>query len=806
MSSQNNYLNEHISTLTTDAALEEASRCLLCHDAPCSANCPAETDPASFIRSIRFENFYGAAETIRKANILGGICARVCPYNKLCEKECSRGEIDTPIKIGELQRFATEYEKANNLKILETLPRKSQKIAIIGSGPAGLAAAGQLAVKGYPVTLFEKERVLGGILSYGIVPSRLPQNVINEEIQYIKDLGVSFKLNIEFGKDITIPSLKNDGFSAIVLAVGNIVSKRLDISGSGSKGIYRAIDFLAMAKQSAEKIKIGESVIVIGGGDVAIDSALTANLLGAKRVTILYRRRLEDMPASKEELDYAKSLNINFYTTFTPQNYVVKKGKVVGIAAKGTYDTSTITLDADMVIEAIGQKAEDLGKAIDDLKIEDNKIKVNDAYKTSVDGIFAVGDIVNGGATVVDAVKEGKAAANEIDKLFSSKEKSKQTNKIPSKSKKSLEIEFCGVKCENPFFLSSSPVGSNYEMCSKALETGWGGIVYKTIVKFYCNECSPRFDSLRKESTPFIGFKNMEQLSERHYEENFEDIAKLKKDFPDKVLVASIMGQNEEEWTELAMLATQAGADMVECNFSCPQVTKHGLGSDIGQDPALVKVYSAAVRKGTHLPILAKMTPNIGNMEIPAIASIEGGADAIAAINTVKAITAVDLDKLVCLPIVNGKSSISGYSGKAVKPIALRFIAQMKQHAKLSTIPISGMGGIENWRDAVEFFLVGASNLQVTTSIMQYGYRIVEDLISGTSHYLDIKGFNSLSEIVGKSLNNIIPAENLDRSFIVKAKVNDDKCIGCGRCYLSCSDGGHQAIEWDEKERKTKNR
>lgn len=368
--------------------------------------------------------------------------------------------------------------------------------------------------------------------------------------------------------------------------------------------------------------------------------------------------------------------------------------------------------------------------------------------------------------------------------------------------KKDLSIEFCGVKCENPFFLSSSPVGNNYEMCAKALETGWGGIVFKTAAMEKMIEVSPRFDANKKEGTPFIGFKNMEQVSEHSLEQNLADMKKLKENYPNKVLVASIMGSNEEEWTKLAQLVTEIGADIIECNFSCPQMTSHAMGSDVGQNPELVKKYSAAVRKGTHLPVLAKMTPNIGNMEVPAIASIEGGATGIAAINTIKCITGVDLDKKVGLPIVNGKSSISGYSGKAVKPIALRFINQLAKEPKLKNVPISGIGGIETWEDALEFILLGAANLQVTTAIMQYGYRIVEDMISGIQYYMEEKGVEKLSDLVGAALDNMVPAENLDRDYIVYPKYDTDKCIGCGRCYISCYDGAHQAVVWDEENRK----
>ncbi|WP_010239114.1 NAD-dependent dihydropyrimidine dehydrogenase subunit PreA [Clostridium arbusti] len=365
-----------------------------------------------------------------------------------------------------------------------------------------------------------------------------------------------------------------------------------------------------------------------------------------------------------------------------------------------------------------------------------------------------------------------------------------------------LSIEFCGVKCENPFFLSSSVVGNNFEMCAKALEMGWGGVVFKTIGFYVSKEVSPRFDTIGKEGTPFIGFKNLEQISEHSLEENLEWMRQLKEKYPSKILVASIMGQNEHEWTDLAKLVTEIGADIIECNFSCPQMANNDMGSDVGQNPELVKKYCQATRRGTNLPILAKMTPNIGNMEVPAIAAMEGGATGLAAINTIKSITKIDLDSFLSYPIVNGKSSVSGYSGKAVKPIALRFIHDMAKNKTLKGVPISGMGGIETWEDAAEFILLGSTNLQITTAVMQYGYRIIEDLISGLSYYMEEKGFNKLEDMVGLALENIVPAEELDRSFILYPSFDEDKCVGCGRCYISCYDGGHQAIKWESDIRK----
>jgi dihydroorotate oxidase B, catalytic subunit (EC 1.3.3.1) len=368
--------------------------------------------------------------------------------------------------------------------------------------------------------------------------------------------------------------------------------------------------------------------------------------------------------------------------------------------------------------------------------------------------------------------------------------------------KKDLSIDFLGVHCENPFFLSSSPVCNNAEQISKAFDAGWGGIFYKTVGIYGMDECSPRFDILTKEATPFAGFKNMEQISELSMEENCEEIRKLKKKYPNKVLGVSIMGSNEEQWKTLAKAVTEAGADILELNFSCPQMTSHAMGSDVGQNPELVRKYTRAVVESTHLPVVAKMTPNITRMVEPAIAAAEGGAKGISAINTIKSIINIDLDNMTGKPVVNGKSSISGYSGKAVKPISLRFITEMAQCKELKSVQLSGIGGIETWQDALEFILLGCRNVQVTTAVMQYGYRIVEDMISGLSHFMDERGYNRVDELVGRALENIIPAEELDRSFKIIPKVDASKCVGCGRCYISCYDGSHQAIAWDDKNRK----
>lgn len=363
-----------------------------------------------------------------------------------------------------------------------------------------------------------------------------------------------------------------------------------------------------------------------------------------------------------------------------------------------------------------------------------------------------------------------------------------------------LSIDFCGVHCENPFLLSSSCIVGNEEMSARALQSGWAGLVFKTIGFYHPEEVSPRFDIVNKEATSFIGFRNLEQISDHSLEENLIALKNLKKRFPNKVIISSIMGQSEQEWQELARLSEAAGVDIIECNFSCPQMAAEAMGADVGVNPELVAKYCAATRRGTKLPILAKMTPNITDMTIPAIAAIQNGADGLAAINTIKSITNIDYKKKI-LPSVAGKSCISGYSGKAVKPIALRFVSDMANCLQLKNVPISGIGGIETWQDALEFILLGSQTVQVTTSVMQYGYRIVEDMIDGLAEYMRENNINALNELVGASLVNLVSSQELERDSIVYPYFASEKCVGCGRCYIACQDAGHQAIDWEHKKR-----
>ena len=354
-----------------------------------------------------------------------------------------------------------------------------------------------------------------------------------------------------------------------------------------------------------------------------------------------------------------------------------------------------------------------------------------------------------------------------------------------------LSVEFCGIHAENPFFLGSAVEASNYEMIASALRMGWAGVFYKTTSFISIEEVSPRFDTVDKESTHLIGFRNMEQLSEHKPEYDFSVIKRLKEEFPNKVIVASIMGRNDDEWKALARMAEEAGADMVECNFSCPQMTEKGTGSDVGQNPELVEQFTKAVRQATGIPVIAKMTPNITHIEEPAAAAIRGGANGIAAINTIKSVT------LGYRAEVNHQCTISGYSGKAVKPISQRMILELSSDSRTSGTQLSGIGGIETWRDALEYILLGCGIVQVVTSVMQYGYRIIEDLTSGLADFMDRHGEPSVKALQGRAIKHFVPADMLDRKTYVLPKFDREKCIGCGRCFISCRDGGHQAIRFE---------
>jgi dihydropyrimidine dehydrogenase (NAD+) subunit PreT len=398
--------------------MEEAARCLLCHDAPCSEGCPAGTDPGRFIRSIRFRNPKGAAEIIRENNVLGGVCARVCPFDKLCEEACSRCGIDRPIEIGKLQRYAIEQERAFRMKILNAPDtKKKQHVACVGAGPASIACAAELAKEGYRVTIFEKHAKAGGVLTYGITAARLPQRVVDHDLSTVKGLGVRFEYNNQIGKKVAIKDLlTKKGYSAVFIGAGLWSPKKPDIPGKELRGVIGAVDFLKAAREKcgADRVK-GKRVVVIGGGDVAMDCATTAKLSGAAEVAVWYRRTLAEAPANMDEILYATELGVTITQNFAPKK-IYGNTKVERIEFKGRDGKSAAKVETDFVIFAIGQAPEDMKRISTGFELNEKGCIVteDDSSRTSINGVFAAGDIVSGGYSVVEAVRDGKTAAKDI--------------------------------------------------------------------------------------------------------------------------------------------------------------------------------------------------------------------------------------------------------------------------------------------------------------------------------------------------------------------------------------------------------
>ncbi len=368
-----------------------------------------------------------------------------------------------------------------------------------------------------------------------------------------------------------------------------------------------------------------------------------------------------------------------------------------------------------------------------------------------------------------------------------------------------LSVDFCGVKFKNPFLLSSSPVSNSAEMVAQAFEAGWGGVVYKTLGSDLLPivHPSPRMNAYHYGSKHLMGLQNVEQISDRPLKDNLLDILYLKKNYPDHPVVASLMGFSTKDWQYLAKSAEDNGADMLELNFSCPHMTIEGSGHKVGRAFALLEGFTEAVKKVVKIPVMAKMTPNITDITEPALFAKKGGADAISAVNTFQGISEIGRDDWIPKPNIFGVGATSGYSGPAVKPIALHFIADMAKCEDLN-LPLSGIGGIETWIDALEYLLVGASTIQVTSGIIHYGYRIVEDMIEGLSDYMGCKGITKVSDLVGKALPNLQETDRFDLERQGRVEYNYDICVGCGQCYIVCNDAAGQALEWDGEKRRPK--
>jgi len=358
-----------------------------------------------------------------------------------------------------------------------------------------------------------------------------------------------------------------------------------------------------------------------------------------------------------------------------------------------------------------------------------------------------------------------------------------------------LSINFAGIRSPNPFWLASAPPTNTGYQVQRAFEAGWGGAVWKTLGNPVINTTS-RFAGLTFAGQRVAGFNNIELISDRPVDVNLKEIYETKKRFPDRALIVSLMVEPKREaWHEIVKRVEAVGVDGLELNFGCPHgMAERGMGSASGQVPSLVEKQTYWVKEVAETPVIVKLTPNITDITAIAAAAARGGADAISLINTINSLMGVDLDTWNTIPHVAGKGTHGGYCGPAVKPIALNMVAECARHPEVN-IPISGIGGISNWRDAAEFILMGATSVQVCTAVMHHGFRIVEDMIDGLSSYLDEKGIASVMDLVGRTVERYSNWGDLDLNYKIVARINREVCINCNKCHIACEDASHQCIE-----------
>jgi dihydropyrimidine dehydrogenase (NAD+) subunit PreA len=358
-----------------------------------------------------------------------------------------------------------------------------------------------------------------------------------------------------------------------------------------------------------------------------------------------------------------------------------------------------------------------------------------------------------------------------------------------------LRINLAGISSPNPFWLASAPPTNTGYQVQRAFEAGWGGAVWKTLGDPIINTSS-RFAAVHFNGQRVAGFNNIELITDRPLEVNLKEIYETKKKFPDHALVVSLMVEpKQKKWHEIVKKVEAIGVDGLELNFGCPHgMAERGMGSASGQQPDLVEMQTMWVKEVAQTPVIVKLTPNITDITATAKAAVRGGADAISLINTINSLAGVDLDTWNTIPHVGGKGAHGGYCGPAVKPIALNMVAECARNP-LVGVPISGIGGVSNWRDAVEFLLMGATGVQICTAAMHHGFSIVEDMLDGLNNYLDDKGLQSVNELIGKSVSRYSDWGDLDLNYAVVARIEQDNCIVCNKCHIACEDTSHQCIE-----------
>ncbi|KAK6644995.1 hypothetical protein RUM43_001271 [Polyplax serrata] len=793
---KNNFDDIKHTTLSERGALREAARCLKCADAPCQKSCPTQLDIKSFITSISNKNYYGAAKAILSDNPLGLTCGMVCPVSDLCVGGCNlQASEEGPINISGLQQFAVEVFK--KMRIPQVLPPETKhlnyknKIALLGCGPASISCATFLARLGYrDVVIFEKHKYLGGLSTTEIPLYRLPYDAVNFEIDLAKDVGVK----IETGRslttdDLTIKKLKGEGYEAIFLGIGLPEPKIIpEFKGlTEEMGFYTSKTFLpavargskpGMCKCKHQLPELNGKVVVLGAGDTAFDCATSALRCGANKVFVVFRKGFRNIRAVPEEFGLALEEKCEFIPFQLPKKVIVKGNKIVGIEFYRTEQLDNgewvedkeqvIKLKANFIISAFGSglSNEKVRLAMEPLKFNKWGLpEVNDkTMETSEPGVFAGGDIAGVSETTVESVNDGKTAAWHIHKYLQNKE-GKGIPLVPALPKfytaidnVDLSIEVCNIKFENPFGLASAPPTTSSAMIRRAFQAGWGFAVTKTfsLIKDLVTNVSPRIVKGQTSGYHYgpeqSSFLNIELISEKSEEYWCRSVSELKKDFPTKVVIASIMcTYNKEDWTTLAKKAEKSGADALELNLSCPHgMGESGMGLACGQKPELVRNISLWVRGAVKIPFFVKLTPNITDILEIAKAAYEGQASGVSAINTVSGLMGIKANATPWPSVgVHHRTTYGGVSGNATRPLALRAVSAIAK--ALPGFPILGIGGIDSAEVGLQFLQCGASLLQVCSAVQNQDCTLIDDYKSGLQALLYLSSIEELSDWDGQS-------------------------------------------------------
>uniref|UniRef100_A0A8C4DAF7 Dihydropyrimidine dehydrogenase [NADP(+)] n=1 Tax=Dicentrarchus labrax TaxID=13489 RepID=A0A8C4DAF7_DICLA len=830
---ENNFDDIKHTTLSERGALREALRCLKCADAPCQKSCPTNLDVKSFITSISNKNYYGAARSILSDNPLGLTCGMVCPTSELCVGGCNLyASEEGPINIGGLQQFATEVFSKMGIAQMRNpeLPPANEMpesyhtpIALIGCGPASISCASFLARLGYDnITIFEKQKYTGGLSISEIPQFRLPYEVVQFEIDLMKDLGVKVVCEKGLGIDgMSLSSLKEEGFTAVFIGIGLPQANRAKIFQglTMDQGFFTSKDFLPMVASASKKgmcqcrsslPQLRGIVIVLGAGDTAFDCATSALRCGAKRVYVCFRKGFTNIRAVPEEMELAREEQCEFLPFLSPREVIMKNGRVAGLQFCRTEQTEegdwlededqVVRLKADYIISAFGSMLNEpqVTEAMSPVKLTRwGTPEVNtDTMQTSEPWVFAGGDIAGLANTSVESVNDGKQASWHIHRYIQSLH-GQTVDSVPKLplfysaiDQVDISVDVCGIKFPNPFGLASAPPTTSTAMIRRAFEQGWGFALTKTfgLDKDLVTNVSPRI--VRGTTSGNVygpgqgSFLNIELISEKTAAYWCESVTELKKDFPNNVSFTCLF-----LWTLTSPLLRYPVISLFDTSL---------------------KMYQCTHRRSIIVPGFATVIVSV----------ISCGADGVTATNTVSGMMGLKADGVPWPSVGKGKrTTYGGVSGNAIRPIALRAVSAIGR--AIPGFPILATGGIDSAETGLQFLHAGASVLQVCSAVQNQDFTVIEDYCVANLTYMTLKRSLELKDwdgqsppterhqkgkpvprledldVIARALRYIGAYQELNNMEQVQALIDEEMCINCGKCYMTCNDSGYQAIEFD---------